>query len=59
MNDEIHKDLHHQRATKIPPNVCYLTIYNLTSWNPLGHSRPVMGLLYLYNTQHQHIIQLI
>jgi len=19
----------------------------LTSWNPLGHSRPVMGLLYL------------
>ena len=20
----------------------------LTSWNPLGHSRPVMGLLYLY-----------
>ena len=21
---------------------------NLTSWNPLGHSRPVTGLLYLY-----------
>jgi hypothetical protein len=21
---------------------------NLTSWNLLGHSRPVMGLLYLY-----------
>jgi len=21
----------------------------LTSWNPLGHSRPVTGLLYLYN----------
>jgi len=20
----------------------------LTSWNPLGHSRPVMGHLYLY-----------
>jgi hypothetical protein len=20
----------------------------LTSWNPLGHSRPVMGLIYLY-----------
>jgi hypothetical protein len=20
----------------------------LTSWNPLGHSRPVTGLLYLY-----------
>jgi hypothetical protein len=20
----------------------------LTSWNPLGHSRPVMGLLYLF-----------
>jgi len=24
----------------------------LTSWNPLGHSRPVTGLLYLY---HYHI----
>jgi len=23
---------------------------NLTSWNPLGLSRPVTGLLYLYNT---------
>jgi len=23
---------------------------NLTSWNPLGHSRPVTGLLYLYLT---------
>ena len=21
---------------------------SLTSWNPLGHSRPVMGLIYLY-----------
>jgi len=21
---------------------------NLTSWNPLGHSRPVTGLLYIY-----------
>ena len=21
----------------------------LTSWNPLGHSRPVTGLLYLYH----------
>ena len=21
---------------------------NLTSWNPLGHSRPVTGLIYLY-----------
>jgi hypothetical protein len=31
----------------------------LTSWNPLGHSRPVTGLLYLYtditrNTKHFH-----
>jgi len=23
----------------------------LTSWNPLGHSRPVTGLLYLYLLQ--------
>jgi hypothetical protein len=22
----------------------------LTSWNPLGHSRPVTGVLYLYLT---------
>ena len=27
----------------------------LTSWNPLGHSRPVMGLLYLYCV---HAVQL-
>jgi len=25
-----------------------LNLGTLTSWNPLGHSRPVMGLLYLY-----------
>ena len=25
----------------------------LTSWNPLGHSRPVTGLLYLYLYQPQ------
>ena len=24
----------------------------LTSWNPLGHSRPVMGLMYLYKLSH-------
>ena len=24
----------------------------LTSWNPLGHSEPVTGLLYLFRTQH-------
>jgi hypothetical protein len=24
------------------------TLGTLTSWNPLGHPRPVMGLLYLY-----------
>jgi len=23
--------------------------FTLTYWNPLGHSRPVMGLLYLYH----------
>ena len=25
----------------------------LTSWNPLGHSRPVTGLLYLYLLKHE------
>ena len=30
MNNEIHKDLHRQRATTIPPNVCYLTIYSIS-----------------------------
>ena len=25
-----------------------LTLGTLTSWNPLGHSRPVTGLLYLF-----------
>jgi len=30
MNNEIHKDLHHQRTAKIPPNVCYLKIYNIS-----------------------------
>jgi hypothetical protein len=25
----------------------------LTSWNPLGHSRPVTGLLYLFFTLHK------
>jgi len=30
MNNEIHKDLHQQRANKIPPNICYLTIYNIS-----------------------------
>ena len=25
-----------------------LNLGTLTSWNPLGHSRPVTGLLYLY-----------
>ena len=36
--------------TALPPS-CAVVIKNLgtlTSWNPLGHSRPVMGLLYLY-----------
>ena len=27
----------------------------LTSWNPVGHSRPVMGLLYLYFYLYTHI----
>jgi len=30
---------------------------NLTSWNPLGHSRPVMGLLDLYS--HSTLIALL
>ena len=28
----------------------------LTSWNPLGHFRPVMGLLYLYLVQEIQIV---
>ena len=27
---------------------CQKHLGNLTSWNPLGHSRPVTGLLYLF-----------
>jgi hypothetical protein len=30
----------------------------LTSWNPLGHSRPVTGLLYLYLLQNVNRQQL-
>ena len=30
MNNKRHKDLHHQRATKIPPNAGYLTMYNIS-----------------------------
>ena len=44
--------------TKYRQHMCRLS-WNLgasTSWNPLGLSRPVMGLLYLY---HQHIPTLI
>jgi len=28
---------------------------NLTSWNPLGRARPVMGLLYLYSIKNYDI----
>jgi len=31
----------------------------LTSWNPLGHSRPVMGLLYLYILEKFLIAQIL
>ena len=35
--------------TTLPPPYAVVTKYgNLTSWNPLGHSRPVTGLLYLF-----------
>jgi len=37
------------RLTTLPPSCVTVTKSgNLTSWNPLGHSRPVMRLLYLY-----------
>ena len=37
------------RLTTLPPS-CALSwnLGTLTSWNPLGHSRPVTGLFYLY-----------
>jgi len=36
--------------TTLPPSSAVVMKYGktLTSWNPLGHFRPVMGLLYLY-----------
>jgi hypothetical protein len=38
------------RLTTLPPFCAVVTKSGtLTSWNPLGHSRPVMGLLYLIN----------
>jgi hypothetical protein len=31
----------------------------LTSWNPLGHSRPVTGLLYLYLYLYLYLLPII
>jgi len=37
------------RLTTLPPSCAVvMKLGTLTSWNPLGHSRPVTGLLYLY-----------
>jgi len=37
------------RLTTLPPScVVVMKSRNLNSWNPLGLSRPEMGLLYLY-----------
>ena len=32
----------------MPGVYCDCYTFTLTSWNPLGHARSVMGLLYLY-----------
>jgi hypothetical protein len=42
------------RLTTLPPS-CAVVMKsgNLNFWNPLGHSRPVTGLLYLYLTVDQ------
>jgi len=32
----------------LDPSWCQWIFIDITSWNPLGLSRPVMGLLYLY-----------
>jgi hypothetical protein len=38
------------RLTTSPPScvVCHENLGDYTSWNPLGHTGPVTGLLYLY-----------
>ena len=40
------------RLTTLPPSCAFSwNLGTLTSWNPLGHSRPVTGLIYrLFNT---------
>jgi len=36
-------------ADNLPPSCAVVTKSGtLTSWNPLGHSRPVMGLIYIF-----------
>jgi len=38
-----------RKADNLPPSCAVVTnLGTLTSWNPLGHSGPVTGLLYLY-----------
>jgi hypothetical protein len=41
------------RLTTSPPSCaeCHENLGDKTSWNPLGHTGPVTGLLYLYNLQ--------
>ena len=41
------------RLTTSPPSCaeCHENLRASTSWNPLGHTRPVTGLLYLYLLQ--------
>ena len=36
------------RLTNLPPVPLLRNLGTLTSWNTLGLSRPVMGLLYIY-----------
>ena len=44
------------KADNLTTFLCRLSwnLGTLTSWNPLGHSRPVTGLLYLYHGSADH-----
>ena len=41
-------------ATYHHPVLLSCNLGTLTSWNPLGHSRPVTGMLYIYIHTHTH-----
>ena len=44
------------RLTTLPPSCAVVTRSgNLNFWNPLGHSRPITGLLYFYIGNHSEL----